>query len=211
MTHTAACHIRNPAYRHKMNTTAPSISAAEMVTVKAHHLLSMRFTEGPASCYPTLKVRRVLRRSQRARNRHFSHTPAASMASPPQAHTDPLRHPVNLRPMLITSCHRSLAFRKVRDAKNAASPDTIGSGNTAFPSGSLGLFEWVTGLPAFIQFLFLVPSLARPVPYRVPHGPGALVRRSFISRALWCSFRFLLCFVHRLPESSEQRRCKEDI
>ena len=45
MTHTAACHIRSPAYRHKMTTPVPSINAAEMVTVKANHLLSMRFTD----------------------------------------------------------------------------------------------------------------------------------------------------------------------
>ena len=35
--------------------------------------------------------------------------------------------------MHITSRHRSLAFRKTRSAKNAMSPDTIGSGNIAFP------------------------------------------------------------------------------
>src|SRR6266700_368674 len=35
MTHTAACHTRNPAYRHKRNTPAPISSAAEIDTVKA--------------------------------------------------------------------------------------------------------------------------------------------------------------------------------
>ena len=129
MTHTAACHIRSPAYRHRMTTPVPSISAAEMVTVKAHHLLSMTlYRRSGISRYPTLKVRRVLRRSQRARNRHFSHTPAASMATAPHLQISEMRHPVNLRPMLITSCQRSLAFRKVRSAKNATLPDTIGSG-----------------------------------------------------------------------------------
>jgi hypothetical protein len=81
-----------------------------------------------------LGSRRILRRSQRARNRHFSHAPWPA-AIAPQAHLGPLRHPCNLRPMLITSCQRALAFRKVRSAKNAASPDTIGSGNAAFPFG----------------------------------------------------------------------------
>ena len=33
----------------------------------------------------------------------------------------------------------------------------------------------MTGLPGFIQFSFFLPSMARPVPYRVPHGPGAFV------------------------------------
>jgi hypothetical protein len=79
--------------------------------------------------------RRILRRSQRARNRHFSHAPASPATIAPQAHLGPLRHPCNLRPMLITSCQCALAFRKVRSAKNAASPDTIGSGNAAFPFG----------------------------------------------------------------------------
>ena len=78
-------------------------------------------------------MRGCLRRSQRARNRHFSHLPARSAARAPQAHCRPLRHPFNSRPMLITSCQRPLAFRKLRSARNAASPDTIGSGNTAFP------------------------------------------------------------------------------
>jgi hypothetical protein len=40
MTHTAACHIRNPAYRHKPNTATPISSVAEIDIVKAHHLLS---------------------------------------------------------------------------------------------------------------------------------------------------------------------------
>jgi hypothetical protein len=33
MTHTAACHIRSPEYRHKMTTPAPISRAAESVTV----------------------------------------------------------------------------------------------------------------------------------------------------------------------------------
>jgi hypothetical protein len=75
-----------------------------------------------------LELRGILRRSQRARNRHFSHVLPLSAASAPQVHCRPLRHPFNLRPMFITSCQRSLAFGKIRDAENAVSPDTIGSG-----------------------------------------------------------------------------------
>jgi len=50
------------------------------------------------------------------------------MATAPHLQISEMRHPVNLRPMLITSRQRSLAFRKVRSAKNATPPDTIGSG-----------------------------------------------------------------------------------
>jgi len=49
----------------------------------------------------------ILRRSQRARKRHFSHVLPPSLASAPHAHCRPLRHPFNLRPMLITSRQRS--------------------------------------------------------------------------------------------------------
>jgi len=35
MMHTAACHTRSAAYRHKRNTPAPISSAAEIDTVKA--------------------------------------------------------------------------------------------------------------------------------------------------------------------------------
>jgi hypothetical protein len=127
MTHTAACQIRSPAYRHRITTPVPSISAAEIVTVKLITSFQCALPKAGISCYPTLKVRRVLRRSQRARNRHFSHTPAVSMATAPHLQISEMRHPVNLRPMLITSCDHPLAFCKVRSAKNAASPDTIGS------------------------------------------------------------------------------------
>ena len=153
MMHTAACHIRMPAYRHKTNTPAPISSAAEMLTVKALHLLSRLVPfAGPGSGYRSPKLRRVLRRSQRTRNRHFSHTPATSSASAPHSHTGrPLRHPVNLRPILITSRQRPLAFRKVRSAKNAASPGYHRFRETPrFLSGSPASFQWVTGLPGFI-------------------------------------------------------------
>ena len=80
------------------------------------------------SGYPMPELRGILRRSQRARNRHFSHRSVPSAVSAPHAHCRPLRHPFNLCPMLITSRQHSLAFGKVRSAKNAASPDTIGSG-----------------------------------------------------------------------------------
>src|SRR6266516_3480019 len=47
MTHTAACHIRSPAYRHKRNTPAPMSNAAEIDTVKAitssHRLSTGRY------------------------------------------------------------------------------------------------------------------------------------------------------------------------
>jgi hypothetical protein len=93
-----------------------------------------------------------LRRSHRTRNRHFSHTPAISPATAPHAHIGPLRHPFNLRPILITSRHHSLAFRKVRSVKNAASPGYHRFRETPrFLSGSPASFQWVTGLPGFIQ------------------------------------------------------------
>jgi hypothetical protein len=112
-----------------MNTPAPISSAAGIVTVKvitSFHRFTGRAVPG---CYPIPKLRYCLRRSQRERNRHFSHAVAPSAASAPHAHCRPLRHPFNLCPMLITSRQHSLAFGKVRSsAKNAASPDTIGSG-----------------------------------------------------------------------------------
>jgi hypothetical protein len=84
---------------------------------------------GLRHCHPAPKPRRILRRCHWPRNRHFSHTPVISPASAPHSHTGrPLRHPVNLRPTLITSRQRPLAFGKIRSAKNAAPPDTIGSG-----------------------------------------------------------------------------------
>ena len=90
---------------------------------------------GPAG-YPIPELRGILRRSQRALNLHFSHVLPPSAASAPHAHCRPLRHPFNLCPIVITSCQRSLAFGKVRDAKTRRSPDTIGSGKRrAFPSG----------------------------------------------------------------------------
>ena len=113
------------------------------VSVRPRALPSMSsppFTAGlrePArGGYPIPELRGILRRSQRALNRHFSHVLPPSAASAPHAHCRPLRHPVNLCPIVITSCQRSLAFGKVRDAKTRCSPDTIGSGKRrAFPSG----------------------------------------------------------------------------
>ena len=118
-------------------------------------------------------LRGILRRSQRARNRHFSHVLPLSAASAPHAHCRPLRHPFNLRPMLITSRQRSLAFGKVQDAKNAAFPDTICSGKRrAFPSGPPRLIPVGEGRPGFIR-LSSSAAVARPAPYPVPRGPGA--------------------------------------
>jgi hypothetical protein len=54
-----------------------------------------------------LELPGILRRSQRARKRHFSHVLPPSVASAPHAHWRPLRHPFNLRPMLITSRQHS--------------------------------------------------------------------------------------------------------
>jgi len=175
MTHTAACHIRSPAYRHRMTTPVPSTSAAEMVTVKTHHLLSMRLPKAGISCHPTVKARRVLRRSQRARNRHFSHTPAASMATAPHLQISEMRHPVNLRPMLITSCQRSLAFRKIRGTKNAASPDTIGSGKHRVSSRAASTHSSADGaarLYSVILFSLSGPARAVSSPARAGGLPG---------------------------------------
>ena len=133
MMHTAACHARSPAYRHKTNTAAPISSAAEIDTVKAITSFHRSSRNRHRAGYPPLKLRPALRRSQRARNRHLSHAPDPSADSAPHSHLRPSRHPLNMRPMLITSRHRSLAFRKTRSAKNAMPPDTIGSGNIAFP------------------------------------------------------------------------------
>ena len=93
----------------------------------------------PGRCQVS-KLRDCLRRSQRARNRHFSHLSAPSAASAPHAHCRPLRHPFNSRPMLITSCQHSLAFRKVRSAKKRGGPTGVPRGDQALtwwrPSGS---------------------------------------------------------------------------
>ena len=176
MMHTAACHIRMPAYRHKTNTAMPISSAAEILTVKAHHLLSPLI---PVAGLAWLSGRRSCGASCGAATGHgtgTSRTPRPSRRPvAPHAHTGrPLRHPVNLRPILITSCQRSLAFRKVRSAKNAASPDTIGSGKhrvsfRAAPPHSSGQ----RGCPPFIQLSCMALSgPARPAPYPVQNGPG---------------------------------------
>ena len=134
--HTAACNIFRPAYRHKRNTPAPSIRAAESVTVNVITSFHRWFAGAGPAGYPIPELRGILRRSQRALNLHFSHVLPPSAASAPHEHCRPLRHPFNLCPIVITSCQRSLAFGKVRDAKTRRSPDTIGSGKRrAFPSG----------------------------------------------------------------------------
>ena len=121
------------------------------------------------------ELRGILRRSQRARNRHFSHTPSPSVASAPHVHLNPLRHPFNLRPMLITSRHGSLAFRKVRDAKNAALPDTIGSGNSAFPFGQPRLIPVGDGAARSYSVVLA----------RVNHGPARAVSSPARAGCLW--------------------------
>ena len=176
--HTAACNIFSPAYRHKRNTPAPSISAAEIVTVNA----ITSFRHWPAGSrhgrYPMPELRGILRRSQRARNRHFSHVLPPSAASAPHMHCRPLRHPVNLCPMLITSRQHSLAFGKVRSAKTRRSRIPSVPGNAARflsgrPTHSSGLGA------ARIYSLMSVLCQARPVPYPVPHGPGASAYSGF--------------------------------
>jgi hypothetical protein len=128
------------------------------------------FLSSGRASYPAPKLRRILRRSHRTRNRHFSHTPAISLASAPHAHVGPLRHPFNLRPILITSCQHSLAFRKVRSAKNAASPDTIGSGNTAFPFGQPRLIPVDNG--AARLYSVVLPGPIGPGPCRIQSRTG---------------------------------------
>ena len=98
------------------------------------------------------ELRGILRRSQRARNRHFSHVLPLSAASAPHVHCRPLRHPFNLRPMLITSRHRSLAFGKIWSAKNAASPDTIGSGKHRVSFRAAPAHSSAAGLPGLFSF-----------------------------------------------------------
>ena len=57
--------------------------------------------------------------------------------------------------------------------ENAASPGYHRFRETSrFLPGSPGQFQCAAGLPGFIQ-LFLLSFQARPVPYPVPHGPGA--------------------------------------
>jgi hypothetical protein len=178
MMHTAACHIRMPAYRHKTNTAMPMNSAAEILTVKAHHLLSRLVSVGLSGTgYPAPKLRRTLRRSHRTRNRHFSHTPATSVATAPHAHIGPLRHPFNSRPILITSRHRVLAFRKVRNAEKRRSPDTIGSGKRRVSHGLPHSFQWARGSP----HLFACGcAVLRPGPCRIQSRTG----RGFSALAL---------------------------
>src|SRR6266699_641869 len=151
----------------------PSAALPKLIPSKP----SPPFTAHPSAGtgrYPASKPRRVLRRSQRDRNLHFSHTPSPSVASAPHVHFNPLRHPFNLRPMLITSRQRSLAFGKVRDTKNAALPDTIGSGKRrvsfrAAPAHSSVL----RGCPALFSY-----------PLR-PFRPGPCRIQSRTGRGLW--------------------------
>ena len=124
-------------------TTAASISLAS-------HSLGARVLLETISNMK-LKVRRVLRRSQRARYRHFSHTPAASMATAPHLQISEMRHPVNLRPTLITSRRRSLAFRKVRSTKTQRPPDIISSGKRCVSFRAASAHSSAAGLPVFIQ------------------------------------------------------------
>src|SRR5580658_9730457 len=172
MMHTAACHICMPAYRHKTNTPAPISSAAEMLTVKAHHLLSPLISVALAGAgYRAPKLRPVLRRSHRTRNRHLSHTPAISPAIAPHSHTGrPLRHPVNLCPTLITSCQRPLAFRKARDAKNATPPDTIGSGKRRVSSRAAPPHTSDYGAARLYSVVMLGPI--GPGPHRIQLSAG---------------------------------------
>ena len=89
-------------------------------------------------------------------------------------HLNRLRHPFNLRPMLITSRHGSLAFRKTRDAKNAALPGYHRFRETPrFLSGSPGSFEWVTGLPVLIQLFF--SGVPWPGPCRIQSRTGRVL------------------------------------
>jgi hypothetical protein len=113
--------------------------------------------------YPMPEFRGILRRSHRARNRHFSHVLAPSAVSAPHAHCRPLRHPFNLCPML-TSCQRSLAFGKVRSAKNAASPGTIGSGKRRVSFRAPPLIPVRCGAARLYSVILAVfPGLARAV------------------------------------------------
>ena len=76
---------------------------------------------------------------------------------------------VNLCPICITSCQRSLAFGKIRSAKNAVSPDTIGSGKHCVSfSGSPGSFPVRRGCPAFR----LLTCHLRPGPCRIQSRTG---------------------------------------
>jgi hypothetical protein len=169
MMHTAACHIRMPAYRHNPTTAMPISSAAEMLTVKAHHLLSPLIRSPGRACYPAPKRRRVLRRSHRTRNRHFSHTPASA----PHSHTGrPLRHPVNSCPTLITSCQRPLAFRKVRGDENAVPPGYHRFRETPrFLPGSPASFQWLRGCPALFN-CHAWPYRAGVGPHHIKSGAG---------------------------------------
>ena len=99
------------------------------------------------------ELRGILRRSQRARNRHLSHAPEPSVDSAPHAHVAPLRHPFNLRPMLITSRQGSLAFRKVRSAKNVAPPGYHRFRETPRVLYGLPLisFHWARGSPVIFK------------------------------------------------------------
>ena len=108
--------------------------------------------------------------------------------------------------MLITSRQRSLAFRKVRRREKRGVPGYHRFRETPrFLPGSLGSFQCGGAARLYSVILFSLSGPARAV--SSPARAGGF----FISRALWCSFRFLLCFVHRLPESTEQCRRKEDI
>ena len=120
------------------------------------------------------KLRRVLWHSQRARNRHLSHAPDPSVACASHSHFRPLRHPFNICPMLITSRHGSLAFRKTRSAKKRGVPDTIGSGkHTAFPFGQPRLIPVGDGAARLYSVFF-----------SGPYGPGPCRIQSRTGRVL---------------------------
>ena len=168
MMHTAACHIRMPAYRHKTNTrhahqqrcrdtyrqspsppfTADSVARSGWLSgVEA----AARLAAQPPDAEPALLA-------------HSGHLAGQRAA---RAHRSPLRHPVNLRPMLITSRHRSLAFRKVRSAKNAALPGYHRFRETPrFPSGQPRLIPVGNGAARLYSVVLLGPIGRGPAQWR---------------------------------------------
>jgi hypothetical protein len=185
MTHTAACHTRSPAYRHKRNTPAPISSAAEIDTVKAITSFQRSLRTPHRAGYPLPKLRRVFRRSQRARNRHLSHAPDPSPDSAPHSHLRSLRHPFNICPMLITSRHGSLAFRKVRSTKKRGVPDTIGSGkHTAFPFGQPRLIPVGDGAARLYSVFFSSPYGPGPCRIQSRTGRGLVGNRCRIGTSM---------------------------
>ena len=172
---TAACNILNPANRHKRNTPAPSISAAESVTVKvitSFHfwssgvgLVVIRYRSGGASCGAasepdtgTSRTGRPRLRSAR-RRRTGVHCGTRSTCVPCSS------PPVSARKLSVRSARKKRGVPRIPSVP----------GNVAFPSGPPHSFQWARGGPALFGFL---SCYLRPGPCRIQSRTGRVLFHS---------------------------------